>query len=593
MEYEVDSMNKVLVHIGDDDHAYTFSGTTGDATNELTEDEVTYFPKDEASVNVYGHYPYSEGFSTVESQTYFTIQSDQTTDDGYLKSDLMTADNAPATRTKGGDGIWTDNKSADLDFKHQMAKIIVNVKTDESAEGGSGLSIKRVVINDVKPRVPITYNASTGQYEIGAATTDASGNAYDLQVLGAIGTSMGEATVLIPSQRYKVADADLTDKTVSCDFITIYASARYKDANQVEHIDENAELRYFFKGKGKLFRPGYVYTVTLRPGKSDYTLKDEYNVPGVELAKWANDSDDDEKTEVYVNAAEEKLELAVDKINTSVSSVAANKVYNGHEHTLTTTGDSPELTVTLKSDNSTLIEGDDYELHYSNNVNVGQATVTIMGIGRYAGNLEQHFTITPKSIADESVTISISNSIPYDGSSFQPTPIIHDSEADRDLTRYDYTTSEWTNNSNAGTNTASVKITGTGNYKDYRTETFSIPKAAGSVTFDDAFDTSGAIPTLTLIKPEGHEFDYIDQFKSILGDGKLETLANGGVVSSDNSVLEVTAVDPANDKWTFHVKSSGTVTLTFNMTNRTSGVSNYDYTDTNQPRCKIVITNAN
>ena len=584
---ETATNNKVLIHIGDKDHTYSFSGTAESNTSELQEDEVTYFPKDATSVDVYGHYPYSEGFSTVDGQQYFTIQDDQTTIDGYLKSDLMTADNSPATRTKGGDGVWTDNKSANLDFKHQMAKIIVNVQTDESG-GGSGLSIKRVVINGVKPRVPVTYNASTGKYEVGAATTDASGNTYDLEVLGAIGTNEGEATVLIPSQRYRVDDGDLTDKTKSVRFITIYASAKYKDANQTEHTDENAEMRYFFKGLGKLFRPGYVYTITLRPGKNDYKLKDEYNVEGVELAKWADDSDDDEKTNVYVNAAEEKLELAVDKINTSVSDIAASKVYNGHEQTLTTVGDNPELTIKLISDQSTLVEGDDYELHYSNNVNIGQATVTIMGIGRYAGNLEQHFNITQKSINDPTVSVSFSDeNVPtYDGSGFQPTPVIYDSEAEKELTRYDYSTTNWTNNTNAGSGTASVTITGTGNYKDSRTGTFSVNKASGSVTFADEFDTSGSVPTLTLIKPDGHEFDYEDALKSVVGDGKI---AANGVVSSDNSVLEVTTVDDSNNKWRFHVYKTGTVTLTFTMTNKTEGVSNYDYTGTNQPKCQIKV----
>ena len=588
---ETAAMNKVRVHIGDNDHAYTFSGTAGNATTELTEDEPTYFPKTVSSVNVYGHYPYSDGFSTVDSKQYFTIQADQTTEDGYLKSDLMTADNSPAVRSQGADGVWTvSDEGAHLDFKHQMAKIIVNVKTDETAEGGSGLTIKRVVINDVKPRVQVIYNATTGQYTIDEATTDAEGHTYDLEVLGAIGKNEGEATVLIPSQRYKVPDDKLTDYTVCQKFITIYATAVYKDANQVEQTDENAELTYFFKGNGKLFKPGYVYTVTLRPGKNDYLLKDEYNVPGVELAKWA---DDGEKTNVHVIAAEEKLELAVDKISTTISDVAASKVYTGHEHTLTTTGENPELTITLKDGGAKLIEGDDYELHYSNNVNVGQATVTIMGIGRYAGNVEKHFNITQKSINHSTVNVSFSseNTPTYDGSGFQPTPIIYDEQAGKELTRYDYATTEWMNNVNAGDVSASVTITGTGNYKDSRTEYFSINKTAGSVTFADEFDTSGSIPTLTLIKPKGHEFDYIDAFKDILGDGKL---AAGGVVSSDNSVVEVTQVTPSNtpseNKWKFHVKKSGTVTLTFTMTNKTEGVSNYDYTGDNQPTCRVVIT---
>ena len=580
---ETTALNKVLVHIGDDDHAYTFNDETG-STTELTADQVTYFPLNSTSVNVYGHYPYSEGFTTVEGQQYFTIQQNQTTDDGYLKSDLMTADNSPATRTLNGNGSWTVNKSAKLNFKHRMAKLILNVSTDESAEGGSGLTIKKVEVNGVKPRVPVTYDSETGEYGIGAATSAANGESYDLQVLDGPGT----ATVLIPSQRYNVEEGDPAVLTNFRKFITITVDVQYY--NQVNELvtATDVELVYFFKGNGKFFKPGYVYNITLVPGKNDYNLKDEYNVPGVELAKWA---DDGESTSVHVNAAEEKLDIVAGLVQTSVAATAQSKVYTGHEHTLDTSTDELVVRLNEAHGSAKLVEGDDYELHYSNNVNVGQATVTIMGIGRYAGNLEQHFEITKKSINDESVSVTINNSIAYDGSSLQPTPTIHDSEADKDLTRYDYATSDWTNNSNAGTNSASVTITGTGNYKDSRTATFSIPKANGSVTFADEFDTSGSIPTLTLIKPKGHEFDYIDAFKDILGDGKL---AAGGVVSSDNSVVEVTQVTPSNtpseNKWKFHVKKSGTVTLTFTMTNKTEGVSNYDYTGDNQPTCRVVIT---
>ena len=96
---------------------------------------------------IYGHYPYNSGFTTVSSQQYFTIQQDQTTDDGYLNSDLMTADNAPATRTKNSDGTWTVNKTSNLIFKHQMVKFVITVDTDESHDAntntdGSGLTIK-------------------------------------------------------------------------------------------------------------------------------------------------------------------------------------------------------------------------------------------------------------------------------------------------------------------------------------------------------------------------------------------------------------------------------------------------------------------
>lgn len=50
--------------------------------------------------------------------------------------------------------------------------------------------------------------------------------------------------------------------------------------------------------------------------------------------------------------------------------------------------------ITLKNGKTTLTEGTDYELTYSNNVNAGKATVVITGIGNYSGSRSTTFTIT-------------------------------------------------------------------------------------------------------------------------------------------------------------------------------------------------------
>jgi len=56
----------------------------------------------------------------------------------------------------------------------------------------------------------------------------------------------------------------------------------------------------------------------------------------------------------------------------------------------------PKLVV--EDGSNTLKEGRDYTLSYSNNINVGTATVTLSGIGNYAADREINFTILPKSI---------------------------------------------------------------------------------------------------------------------------------------------------------------------------------------------------
>ncbi len=60
------------------------------------------------------------------------------------------------------------------------------------------------------------------------------------------------------------------------------------------------------------------------------------------------------------------------------------------------TGSAIEPTVTVKDGKTVLVEGTDYEVKYSNNVEPGVATVTVKGIGNYKGTVNKTFTITSK-----------------------------------------------------------------------------------------------------------------------------------------------------------------------------------------------------
>ena len=54
---------------------------------------------------------------------------------------------------------------------------------------------------------------------------------------------------------------------------------------------------------------------------------------------------------------------------------------------------TPVVTVTL--DNQPLVGDRDYTVSYADNVNVGEATVTVTGIGNYQGSVQTKFIITP------------------------------------------------------------------------------------------------------------------------------------------------------------------------------------------------------
>ena len=135
------------------------------------------------------------------------------------------------------------------------------------------------------------------------------------------------------------------------------------------------------------------------------------------------------------------------------------------------TGDQirPTLTVT-SADKKTLKEGTDYTVTYNNNVLVGTATVTITGTGDYAGTITAAFDIVGISINDATVTVA--NQQTYTGSAL--TPAVTVKVDGKELTTADYDVA-YSNNTNVGT--ATVTITGKGNYAGTATAKFEIVKA--------------------------------------------------------------------------------------------------------------------
>lgn len=149
------------------------------------------------------------------------------------------------------------------------------------------------------------------------------------------------------------------------------------------------------------------------------------------------------------------------------------------DFTATYTGSAFEPAVTVTDGTTTLVAGTDYTVAYSNNTNVGQATVTVTGQGNYQGTVSGKFTISRKSLADTDITISgLPESVTYTGKAIEPQFTV--TFGDIALVKgTDYTVT-YSDNENAGT--ATVKISGQGNYTGERTATFTIAPAAAAGT---------------------------------------------------------------------------------------------------------------
>ena len=142
-----------------------------------------------------------------------------------------------------------------------------------------------------------------------------------------------------------------------------------------------------------------------------------------------------------------------------------------------------EMKTGTGSEKYVLQEGIDYTCTFYNNSKIGARTdlaapyVSISGKGNFAGtastnrNREVKFTIVAADIAKQKVSVSPASYV-YDGTEKKPTVTVTDAVTGKALTlNTDYTVS-YKNNKNVGT--ATVTVTGQGNYKGSATATFSI-----------------------------------------------------------------------------------------------------------------------
>ncbi len=155
----------------------------------------------------------------------------------------------------------------------------------------------------------------------------------------------------------------------------------------------------------------------------------------------------------------------------------------------------------------TLVTATDYNVVYSDNVNVGTATITITGKDNFKGQLSKTFAIAAKPLNETEFTVSgLVEGYTYTGEEIEPLVNIVwqniDLVADTD---YDIA---YTNNTNAGT--ATVTFTGKGNYSGTLAQTYTINPAAytGIVTISADQEAVVENTVLTANAAAGGELTY-------------------------------------------------------------------------------------
>lgn len=157
------------------------------------------------------------------------------------------------------------------------------------------------------------------------------------------------------------------------------------------------------------------------------------------------------------------------------------------EQTYTGSEIKPEPVITYGD--VTLVKDRDYTLTYSDNVNVGTATILVTFIGNFEGTASNTFEIVPDELSTEDVSFTKIDNQTYTGSELIPEPSITYHGVTLEQGK-DYTLS-YEDNINAGT--ATINVTFTGNYSGSAETTFEIVAKSA----DESNITISAIPDQT------------------------------------------------------------------------------------------------
>lgn len=209
---------------------------------------------------------------------------------------------------------------------------------------------------------------------------------------------------------------------------------------------------------------------------------------------------------------------------------------------------TPAVTVTL--DGKNLVLGEDYKVDYSDNVNVGTATVTITGIGGYNKSLQAKFKITPEDMSKAVITLK-GTAFEYTGDEITPAVVKlaivngDNTEILTDLTLFDV---KYKDNVNAGTAKVYVSAGKNANFTGTAEGSFEITRksiAGAVVSTGDVTYTGKAV---------------VPEVKAVIGDKEL---VNG----TDYTVTVSESVDAGTAECTITGKGNyeGVIKHTFEI----------------------------
>ncbi len=214
------------------------------------------------------------------------------------------------------------------------------------------------------------------------------------------------------------------------------------------------------------------------------------------------------------------------------------------------TGEAITPDILLYDDDIQLIEGQDYDLSYENNINVGTATIIVTFKGNYSGSTRTTFEITPRLVSTDELDITgIETEYTFTDAAIEPEPVIK--LGDITLVKGQDYTLNYIDNTYPGE--ATVNITFIGNYSGEAIANFTItPKDLSS----DKNLTASEIPAQSFtgepIEPkpeikygdktltEGEDYTLEYENNTNAGEAKVEVKFTGDYTGEKEYTFRIT-----------------------------------------------------
>ena len=196
------------------------------------------------------------------------------------------------------------------------------------------------------------------------------------------------------------------------------------------------------------------------------------------------------------------------------------------------TGEAQEPELDVNFNGKPLVEGTDYTLEYTDNVEAGKATATITGMGNYTGEASANFYVGRVDLNDETrINIAYIYWEDYDGAKHTPRVEVRDGLVPLVLD-VDY---KMTFKDNVEAGTARITFQGLGNYKGKVNKYFAIKSYVLDIDMvqdiaDQTWTGEAVTPAISVINGNvtlTQDKDFTVKFKNNVNEGTATAIING------------------------------------------------------------------